>query len=88
MKYSIKKTQPCADYGKITLEGEFEDISKNKLLQNLKEEFTEIKNISKGKIIIAKNNYSQIYLYDENRFVMNNLINEEYGRNVLDKILK
>lgn len=88
MEYSIKKTQPCADYGKITLEGEFKDISKDKLLQNLRKEFTEIKDISEGKIIIAKNDDLQIYLYDENRFVINNLINEEYGRNILNKILK
>lgn len=88
MEYSIKKTQPCADYGRITLEGEFKDISKDRLLQNLREEFTEIKDISEGKIIIAKNDNLQIYLYDENRFVINNLINEEYGRNILNKILK
>lgn len=88
MEYSIKKTQPCADYGKITLEGEFKDISKDRLLQNLRAEFAEIKDISEGKIIIAKNDNLQIYLYDENRFVINNLINEEYGRNILNKILK
>lgn len=87
MNYSIKKSQPCADYGKISLEGNFWVEDRNKFYERL-EEFDSVKNIANGKIIIAKNQDLEMYLYDDNRFVMSKLQSEDIGINLLNKIFK
>ena len=85
-KYIIKQNKPCADYGKITIEGTFELNRKSDLYKNLENLFGEFTNIGNGKILIIRNEQFDLYIYDENRFVMNKLETIEKARGILDKI--
>ncbi len=88
MNYTIKKNEGCADYGKVSLEGEIYGVNKEELYNILKTEFISVNNIAEGKIIIAKNENLEMYLYDESRFIVSKLKSEEYGIEVLNKMFK
>ena len=87
-KYIIKQDKPCADYGKVTLEGEFKLNKKSHLYENLNNLFTKYTNICNGKILIIKQENFELYIYEENKFVMNKIESIEKAKGILDKIFK
>lgn len=85
MKFEIVESKPCADYGKISLEGNY-NIDKNTLYNRLKNTFDKVSSIDNGKIIIAKRTDIEMYFYDNNSFVASKVETKEKGKEILEKL--
>lgn len=86
-KYSLNRVAPCADYGKITVEGEFEILDEKKFFENLNNLIPNINNVNSGQILIGKTDDFEIYIYDNKKFVVSKLKDEKTVINFLNKLI-
>ncbi len=87
-KYILKEATPCADYGKLTVEGKFEIMDNKKFHKKIYELIPDISNINSGQILIGKTNDFDIYIYDNEKFVMSKLENEHKAICFLNNLVK
>ena len=86
--YSLKKITPCADYGKITVEGEFHIIDDKIFIQNLYRLIPNITDINSGQLLSGKKDDFEIYIYGNKKFIISKLNNENEVINFLNILIK